>query len=83
MQIVQHSTSAHEISLFHRRLEDGIYIYLLSYVDSMLMIAKNMYDIIEMKRQLNSGFETKDLGVTEKMLHMERAQYEDKVGHLA
>jgi hypothetical protein len=57
--------------VYHRKLMDGSYIYLLLYVDDMLIAAKSMFDIVELKRQLSGEFEMKDLGAAKKILGME------------
>lgn len=46
-------------------------IYLLLYVDDMLIAAKDKADIAKLKAQLNSEFEMKDLGAAKKILGME------------
>lgn len=57
--------------MYHKKLEDGSYIYLLLYVDDMLIAAKNMSDIHALKKQLGDEFEMKDLGAAKKILGME------------
>ena len=46
-------------------------IYLLLYVDDMLIAAKSKKEIITLKAQLSSEFEMKDLGAAKKILGME------------
>src|SRR4051812_31695918 len=46
-------------------------IYLLLYVDDMLIAAKSMKEITTLKAQLSSEFEIKDLGPAKKILGME------------
>lgn len=55
----------------YRKLENGSLIYLLLYVDDMLIAAKNMSDINVLKKQLNVEFEMKDLCAAKKILGME------------
>ena len=57
--------------VYSRKLLDGSYIYLLLYVDDMLITAKSKTDIDAFKVVLSSEFEMKDLGVTKKILGME------------
>lgn len=45
-------------------------MYLLIYVDDMLIVSKNMSEIIRLKTQLSGEFEMKDLGVAKKILGM-------------
>ena len=40
-------------------------------MDDMLIIAKNMHDVIELKTLLGKEFDMKDLGATKKILGME------------
>jgi len=46
-------------------------IYLLSYVDHMLIVSKSKIEITKLKRLLSSEFEMKDLGSAKKILGME------------
>jgi len=57
--------------VYSRKLLDGSYIYLLLYVDDMLITAKSKTDIDAFKVVLSSEFEMKDLGATKKILGME------------
>ena len=57
--------------VYYRRLDDGFLIYLLLYVDDILIATKNMYDIVVLKRQLSAEFDMKDLGAAKKILGME------------
>nr|GEW86692.1 retrotransposon protein, putative, Ty1-copia subclass [Tanacetum cinerariifolium] len=57
------------------------YVYLLLYVDDMLIAAKNMAVINDLKALLKSEFEMKDLGATKKILGMEIC-HDRKAGRL-
>ena len=46
-------------------------IYLVVYVDDMLLVGNNMEVIKEVKLQLSSKFDMKDLGATNLILGME------------
>ena len=46
-------------------------MYLLLYVDNMLIVAKSKEDIRIVKAQLNNEFEMKDLGAAKKILGMQ------------
>ena len=46
-------------------------IYLLLYVDDMLIVAKDNAKISRLKAQMSSEFELKDLGVAKNILGME------------
>ncbi|KAE8735884.1 hypothetical protein F3Y22_tig00000329pilonHSYRG00358 [Hibiscus syriacus] len=52
-------------------LNDGSFIFLLLYVDDMLIVAKNMNDVIGLKTLLSQEFDMKDLGAAKKILRME------------
>nr|CBG76256.1 OO_Ba0005L10-OO_Ba0081K17.7 [Oryza officinalis] len=60
----------------HGELEEDIYmeqpeaIYLLLYVDDMLIAAKDKSEIAKLKAQLSSEFEMKDFGAAKKILGM-------------
>ncbi|KAG8499730.1 hypothetical protein CXB51_006318 [Gossypium anomalum] len=53
------------------KLQKGIFIYLLLYVDDMLIASKSEVEIERLKTQLNLEFEMKDLGEGKKILSME------------
>ncbi|KAH9779099.1 Integrase catalytic domain-containing protein [Citrus sinensis] len=54
-----------------RRLLDETFIYLLLYVDDMLIASKNRDEIERLKKQLAFEFEMKDLGDAHRILGME------------
>ena len=51
------------------KIQDGFYIYLLLYIDDMLIAAKSQVEIDRLKAQLE--FKMKDLGEAKKILDME------------
>jgi hypothetical protein len=53
-----------------KRLEDGIYIIFLLYVDDMLVAGSILQNINVLKKKLANSFAMKDLGVTNKILGM-------------
>ncbi|KAK1693742.1 hypothetical protein QYE76_010439 [Lolium multiflorum] len=53
---------------------NGSPIYLLLYVDDMLIAAKSKKEITTLKSQLSSEFEMKDLGAAKKILEIPRAK---------
>ena len=59
--------------VYLRRHFDGSYIYLLLYVDDMLVACKNKAEIERLKTQLSSEFEMNDLSEAKKILGMEIA----------
>jgi hypothetical protein len=58
-------------SCVYIKFVDGSPIYLLLYVDGMLIAAKSKIDITNLKAQLSREFEMKDLGAGKKILGME------------
>ncbi|KAA3462736.1 Retrovirus-related Pol polyprotein from transposon TNT 1-94 [Gossypium australe] len=63
--------SKYDSCVYLQHLDDGSFIYLLLYVDDMLIVAKDPSKIERLKTMLNSKFEIKDLGATKKNLRME------------
>ena len=59
------------IGVYVRILEDGSYIFLLLYVDNMLIVAKSLCEVNRLKSLLHKEFEMKDLGAAKKILGME------------
>ena len=57
-------------SCVYIKFVNGSPIYLLLYVDDMLIAAKSKKDIAALKSQLSSEFEMKDLGAAKKLLGM-------------
>ena len=57
--------------VYSKEFSPHSYIYMLLYVDDMLIAAKDMAGINELKATLKNEFETKDLGATKKILGME------------
>ncbi|KAL1189498.1 Retrovirus-related Pol polyprotein from transposon TNT 1-94 [Cardamine amara subsp. amara] len=54
-----------------KSMEDGSKVYLLIYVDDMLVAARDMKVISKLKQKLSEKFEMKDLGAAKKILGME------------
>ena len=63
--------SLYDCCVYHNKVKDGSMIYLLLYVDDMLIAAKSMCDIQNLKILLNGEFDMKDLGAAKKILGME------------
>ncbi|PKI48038.1 hypothetical protein CRG98_031555 [Punica granatum] len=60
------SINKYDFCVHVKKLQDGSYIYLLLYVDDMLIAAKNRDEINMLKSRLNVEFEMKDLGAAKK-----------------
>ncbi|CAN1822894.1 Retrovirus-related Pol polyprotein from transposon TNT 1-94, partial [Linum perenne] len=63
--------SPYDHCVYFRQLGDGSFIYLLLYVDDMLIASKSKVEIDKLKVQLSKEFEIKDLGEAKKILGME------------
>jgi len=53
------------------KIVNGSAIYLLLYIDDMLIATKDKLEIAKLKAQLSKEFEMKDLGAAKKILGME------------
>lgn len=67
----KYTRSKYDHCVYLCRLQDGSYIYLLLYVDDMLIASKSQVEIDRLKAQLSKEFEMKDLGEAKKILGME------------
>ena len=56
--------------VYYNKLPSGQYIYLLLYVNDMLIISKSRSVIDKLKKDLSFEFEMKDLGEAKKVLGM-------------
>ena len=60
--------------VYYQCLDDGSFIYLLLYVDDMLIASKRQVEIDKLKDQFSKIFEMKDLVNAKKILGMEIEQ---------
>ena len=67
----KYTRSKYDHCVYFQKLHDGSFIYLLLYVDDMLISSKKQVEIDKLKIQLNQEFEMKDLGEAKKILRME------------
>jgi hypothetical protein len=56
--------------VYVKSLDDGSFIFLLLYVDDMLIAAKSIVEVNKLKVLLNEEFDMKDLGAAKKILRM-------------
>ena len=61
----------YDCCIYVKGLEDESLIFLLLYVDDMLIVAKKMREVDKLKRLLSKEFDMKDLGEAKKILGME------------
>jgi len=57
--------------VYHRKLSDDSFIYLLLYVNDIMIVARDIVEINRLKAQLNSEFGIKVLGAAKMILGME------------
>ena len=61
----------YDCCVYVKCLDDSLFIFLLLYVDDMLIVTKNQHNIIELKALLGKEFDMKDLGAAKKIPRME------------
>lgn len=62
--------SEYDHCVYFKELEKQVFIYLLLYVDDMLIACKKMSKVVKVKKLLSTEFEMKDLGPAKKILGM-------------
>ena len=70
--------SEFDLCVYLKKIKEGDYVYLLLYVDDMLLVAKRMADIKKVKEMLSKEFDMKDLGPAKRILGMNIER--DRVG---
>ena len=63
--------SIKDACVYFKHLKNGYWVYLLLYVDDMLIASKDKAEIDRLKSKLKAEFEMKDLGEARKILGME------------
>jgi len=63
-----YSRNKYDNCVYHRKLNDGSFVYLLLYTDDMLITTKDMSKVDKLKAQLKQEFEMKDLIAAKKIL---------------
>jgi hypothetical protein len=76
-----YSRSNYDHYIYLNRFPNGSFVYLLLYVDDMLIASHDKSLIIELKVQLSHEFDMKDLGPAKKILGM-KIQCDRRVGTL-
>ncbi|KAG8486697.1 hypothetical protein CXB51_020179 [Gossypium anomalum] len=71
MQQPEGFTKYFDSCVYFKKNNDGSFVYLLLYVDDMLIAVKDKGEIRKVKAQLSEEFEMKDLGPAKKILGME------------
>nr|GEY06995.1 retrotransposon protein, putative, Ty1-copia subclass [Tanacetum cinerariifolium] len=62
MMELKYTRSKYDHCVYLKKLQDGSFIYLLLYVDDMLIASQSLDEIEKLKTRLKSKFEMKDLG---------------------
>jgi transposase InsO family protein len=71
MMQLGYNRSPFDCCVYYNKLKDGSRIYLVLYVDDMLIASRDKSDIQKLKDRLSAEFEMKDLGAARKILGME------------
>jgi hypothetical protein len=71
MKDQDYTRSHYDHCVYHKKLSGGTYVYLLIYVDDMLIASSDITEIRKLKAQMQKEFEMKDLGEARKILGME------------
>jgi hypothetical protein len=61
----------YDCCVYVKSLDDGSFIFLLLYVDDMLIAAKSIFEVNKLNVLLSKEFDMKDLGATKKILGMD------------
>ena len=67
----KYTRSKYDHCVYLKKLQDGSFVYLLLYVDDMLIASQSLDEIEKLKTRLKSEFEMKDLGEAKMILGME------------
>ncbi|KAJ4728619.1 Retrovirus-related Pol polyprotein from transposon TNT 1-94 [Melia azedarach] len=68
---IGYTRSPYDCCVYYSKVTNGSLIYLVLYVDDMLIVAENKSDVQKLKHLLSVEFEMKDLGAARKILRME------------
>ncbi|KAJ4717014.1 Retrovirus-related Pol polyprotein from transposon TNT 1-94 [Melia azedarach] len=68
---IGYTRSPYDCCVYYSKATNGSLIYLVLYVDDMLIAAENKYDVQKLKDLLSVEFQMKDLGAARKILGME------------
>ena len=67
-----------DCGVYYKLVKTNLYIYMLLYVDGILVACKSRVEIEALKQLLNSEFDMKDLGQAKKILGMEIRRNKEK-----
>ena len=63
--------SNYDSCVYMMRRNETVILYLILYIDDILMASYDMQEIQKLKERLNDGFEMKDLGNAKRILGMD------------
>jgi len=66
-----YNRSPYDCCVYHNKATNGSFIYLVLYIDDMLIAAEHKFDVQKLKGLLSAEFEIKDLGPAKKILGLE------------
>jgi len=69
----RYTRSHYNPCVYYNKLLEGEYIYLLLYVDDIIIASKSKFAIDKLKKNLSSEFEMKDLGEAKKVLGIDQS----------
>jgi len=67
---IGYNSCEYDCCVYVKSLDDDFFIFLLLYVDDMLIAAKNFDDVVGLKALLSQEFDMKNLGAVKKILGM-------------
>lgn len=70
MKIHDFKINSYDSCIYFKKSDSESFLYLLLYVDDMLIAAKDKKEIRKVKVKLNNEFEKNDLGATKKIFGM-------------
>lgn len=79
MQKNGYERSQYNVCVCIKKLHSADYVYMLLYVDNILVVLKDKKQVNDLKVLLNSEFDMKDLGDARKILGMEITRDRAKV----
>ena len=76
---VEFTRSDYDNCVYFKKLVNGMMVYLLLYVDDMLIASKDKMEVDHIKQQLCGEFEMKDLRQAKRILGMEITRHRKNV----
>lgn len=64
--------STYDSCIYHKRVKDAGFVYLLPYVDDIFINCKDKQEISKLQKSLRGEFDIKDMGAASKILRILR-----------